>query len=291
MSIIVTGANGFIGSHTTRKLLDIGMSVKAVDLSFDNLTPHKNLETYTKDISVEDLSHIIAPGDIVLHLAALAKFADCEADWRRAFLVNTLGTLNVIKSCSKAERVIFSSTGSVYSVDSNIPIKENSPREPRNIYGMSKKYAEDLLMLKTVPYIILRYGYVYGSTKLHGAVGAFIDKLRKHEQPTIFGGVQVNDFTYIDDIVTANLLAIDTSALYEVFNIGTGKGTTVLNIFETIRNLLGSDIQPIVEPLRGTIDFPVFIYDTWKASNVLKFQASYTVRSGIKKTLKELNLI
>jgi len=292
MSVVVTGANGFIGMHTVRELLKEGYKVKAVDIHIDNLRQlkSKHLRLYKRDITQDKLSHIVKKGDTVLHLAAVSRFSTAQQNPELAIKVNVLGTLRMLEASKKARKFIFSSTGSVYKVTSS-PIREDFPREPRNIYGLSKKMAEDLIMISKVPYIILRYGYVYGPGKQHGAVGSFINRIVNGEPPIIFGGSQVNDFTYIKDIVKANLLAITTPITNEVFNIGTGKGVTILELLHWIKHLLNSNIEPIIKPLRTDIDFPIFVYCIHKAKKILNFKPKYGLVEGLFDMLKEMHLV
>jgi UDP-glucose 4-epimerase len=291
MNIIVTGANGFVGLHTVKQLIKEGYNVTAVDMATNNIENIAGLKIVKVDLTKDDLSTLVTPGDKVIHLAAVAKFADAENDPVKAINVNVIGTQRLLQACQgKAERIVHASTGSVYSNNAINPINEETPRGAKNMYGISKTFGEDLVMFSKTPYIILRYGYIYGMNKNWGAAGAFVDKILKNERPVIFGGTQINDFTYVKDIVRANLLALNASAVNQVYNIGTGEGYSVLELYQWIKKFMKSSVEPIVEQMRGGIDSSVFVYNTTKAQKVLKFEADWLVPDGIHDMLIEMNL-
>ena len=293
MRVVVTGANGFVGLHTVRELLDAGYDVLAVDITDSTLKARfkgdKRCEIATTNILDEDLKKIIKKEDKVLHLAAIARFDQARRSPQRAVKVNIEGTLNIIKACieKKAERLVYSSTGSVYSHNAPIPIREDAKREPDSIYGLTKKQAEEWIFLygENLPYIILRYGYIYGKDKDWGAVGAFLKRLKQGKRPLIFGGKQTNDFIYIKDIVQANLLALETEHTRQAFNIGSGRATSIKDVCELCIDAMGSNLTMEIKPARA-FDFPVFVYDISKAQTLLNFEPKWNLSKGIKDILK-----
>jgi len=293
MKVVVTGANGFVGLHTVRGLLDAGYDVLAVDITDSELKARfkgdKRCEIATTNILDENLKKIIKKEDKVLHLAAIARFDQAKRNPQRAVKVNIEGTLNIIKACieKKAERLVYSSTGSVYSHNAPIPIREDAKREPDSIYGLTKKQAEEWIFLygENLPYVILRYGYIYGKDKDWGAVGAFLKRLKQGERPLIFGGKQTNDFIYIKDIVQANLLALETEHTRQTFNIGSGRATSIKDVCELCIDAVGSNLTMEIKPARA-FDFPVFVYDISKAQTLLNFEPKWNLSKGIKDILK-----
>jgi len=293
MKVVVTGANGFVGLHTVRGLLDTGYNVLATDIADSELKARfkgdKRCEIATTNILDENLKKIIKKEDKVLHLAAIARFDQARQNPQRAVKVNIEGTLNIIKACieKKAERLVYSSTGSVYSHDAPIPIREDAKREPDSIYGLTKKQAEEWIFLygENLPYIILRYGYIYGKDKDWGAVGAFLKRLKQGERPLIFGGKQTNDFIYIKDIVQANLLALETEHVRQAYNIGSGRATSIKDVCELCIDAMGSNLTMEIKPARA-FDFPVFVYDISKAQTLLNFEPKWNLSKGIKDILK-----
>jgi len=287
--IVVTGASGFIGRHTVKELLERGYEVTGIDIEPSDVR-HKNLKDVQCDISSPQLSSHIAEGDKVLHLAAISTFGAAGQNPARAIRVNVEGTLNVIQSCieKKAERLVYSSTGSVYHKSSTVPIKEDSPRNPTSIYGLTKKQAEDWIMLygDRIDYVILRYAYIYGQGKDWGAIGNFLKRIKQGEQPIIFGGRQTNDFIYVRDIVESNVLALESEYLDQVYNIGTGVATSIKETCRMCLEVMNSDLGMKIEPPRP-FDIQMFVYDITKARLLLGFEPKWTLPQGIRDMLEQ----
>jgi UDP-glucose 4-epimerase len=230
-------------------------------------------------------------GDKVLHLAAIARFETAKANPQLAVRVNIEGTLNIIQACieKKAERLVYSSTGSVYSLDAPVPIREDAPREPSSLYGLTKKMAEDWIEFykNQLPYVILRYGYIYGKDKDWGAVGAFIKRLSNNQRPVVFGGNQTNDFVYVKDVTRANILALETQYTNMAYNIGTGRATSIRDVCEYCIKAMKSDLKMKIERAR-VFDYPIFVYDISKARTLLDFEPKWNVLNGITDMVKEL---
>lgn len=293
MRVVVTGANGFIGLHTVRGLLDAGYNVVALDISDSRLQTefkgNKRCTIATVNILDKDLARFVKQGDKVLHLAAIPRFDTASQNPQQAVRVNVEGTLNIIQTCieKKAERLVYSSTGSVYSRNVPVPIREDAAREPDSIYGLTKKQAEDWIFYfgDRLPYVILRYGYIFGKGKDWGAVGAFLKLLNEEKRPVVFGGKQTNDFIYIKDIVQANLLALETEHTRQAYNIGTGRATSIKDVCELCIKAMKSNLTMEIKPARE-FDFPVFVYDISKAQTLLKFDPKWNLLEGIEDILK-----
>ncbi|GAI29312.1 unnamed protein product, partial [marine sediment metagenome] len=174
MRVVITGSNGFIGKHIVKELLRNGYETLPIDI--------KN-KTNPIDFTASDFKDHLQEGDKVLHLGAIANFHDAEVNPQLAVRTNVEGTLNVIKACmkKKVERLVHASTGSIYDSLCPIPVKEDAVRNPKSIYGLTKRQAEDWIFHygqtkrdthAELPYIILRYPYVYGVGKDWGAIGA-----------------------------------------------------------------------------------------------------------------------
>lgn len=305
--VVVTGADGFIGSHMVQALLMKGYEVLAVDLKFNRLKEtdawsNSHLQTLKLDITDKNLSRFIEKDDKVLHLAAVSSFAPAEEDPQQAVRINVEGTVNVILACleqvkkngrivwkRKADRFVFSSTGSVLDPKTEMPAIENSPRKPTSIYGLSKKDAEDWIIFwakfTPLPYVILRYAFVYGNGKDWGAIGVFLKKIRNKESPVVFGGRQSNDFIYIKDLVQANLLALETQFTNQIFNVGTGDATSIKDVCKYCLKATESDLQMKIEPSR-VFDYQVFVYNMTKANTLLRFHPKWNVLDGIRDMVK-----
>jgi UDP-glucose 4-epimerase len=289
MRVVVTGANGFVGYHTVNELLKQGFNVLAIDLADNKLRASEawmnpNLQFHKTDILDSNLKNLLKQNDTVLHLAAVAHRHDVDVDPMTGYRINVLGTLQVILSCvaSKVRRLIYSSTGSVYSKNVQIPIRENEPREPHCLYGLSKKMAEDLVILhgNELNYIILRYGYVFGPMKGRGAIYNFLTKLAEGEKPVIYGGTQTEDFVYVRDVVQANILACESPYNNMIYNIGSGKPINIKEAAEECMRALNMEGEVEVKPMRW-MDYPAFVYDISKAGTLLRYTPEYSLHTGV----------
>jgi len=288
--VVITGACGFIGKHTVEELQRRDYEVLEVDI--------KN-ETNPIDFTTSDFKDYVQENDKVLHLGAVANFHDAEVNPQLAVKTNVIGTLNVIKACieKKAERLVHASTGSVFDSLCSIPVTEDAPKNPRSIYGLTKKQAEDWIFhygqIKRdahaeLPYMILRYPYVYGVGKDWGAIGAFIKRIKNNQPPIIFGGNQTNDFVYIKDVVEANMLALESQYLQQVYNIGSGREVTIEKTAHLCLELLDSKLQIEYQRPRG-FDLVRFFYDTSQAKRLLGFEAKWSLEDGLKDMLATLS--
>jgi len=293
MRVVVTGANGFVGLHTVKELLNVGYKVTAVDITDSKMQSefggNKRCTVTTMDILDKNLKRIVKKDDKVLHLAAIPKFDDARQNPQKAVRVNVEGTLNIIQACisERAERLVYSSTGSVYSSHVAVPIREDATREPNSVYGLTKKQAEDWIFFygDRLPYVILRYAYVYGKGKDWGAVGAFFKRIKEGKRPAVYGGKQTNDFIYIKDVVQANLLALGTDRTRQAYNIGTGRATSIKDVCELCIKASKTNLAMRIEPARE-FDFPVFVYDISKAQTLLDFDPKWSISRGIEDILK-----
>lgn len=276
--ILITGGMGFVGTHTSKALREKGYKVLDYDIK------------QGLDIRIfEQIATTIQSGDKVLHLAAVARFSEADQAPLHAYITNVEGTQNVAEACELvgAERLVYSSTGSVYMpITEEPPITEKFIAKGNSVYGCSK-YAGELWIknecIKT-PWIILRYAHLYGEGKIgHGAIGGFIDRMNRGLAPTLYGGAQSNDFTYIKDIVQANILALEApnKALNQEYNIGTGHELTTEEVFLQLKSFFEYDKE--FERLKQrTVDAQRFVYDISKARKLLKYDPKFTFEQGMR---------
>lgn len=250
---LVTGGAGFIGSHLVDRLLSEGYKVAVVDdLSagkLQNLNPSAIF--YHSDItqaSVQDIFNREQP-DLVFHLAARVSVTHSTGNPVDNAEVNILGTLRLLDAARHQgiDKFIFSSTGgAIYGNPESNPCSEETPAAPVSPYGLSKcmaeQYVELFHRLYHLNYTTLRYGNVYGPRQdPHGEAGViaiFIQSMLEGKQPRIFGdGDQERDFIYVDDVVEANIRAIDRGN-NRTLNIGSGAGSSVNHIFDSLKNAL-----------------------------------------------------
>lgn len=274
MKIIVTGGSGFIGSHTIKALREKGYNVFNYDIK----------EGY--DIrDFDQLSSAIEPGDKILHLAAIAKFDEADNNPLKAWTTNVEGTdcIARVGKHKKAERIIYGSTGSVYMpIEQEPPISEDFKVRGNSIYACTKLFGELAVKRSALPYIILRYAHLYGEGKLgSGAIGGFISRMERGLAPVLYGGKQSSDFTYIKDIVQANILALESDKLNETYNIGRGEELTTEDVFGQLRGFFNYDKEFERLPLR-TFDPNRFVYDISKAKKLLNYSPKYSFKAGMK---------
>lgn len=250
---LVTGGCGFIGSHIVDKLITMGHSVKVID----DLSAEENEKFYYndhaeyvhKDITRDDCYNDFAKVDYVFHLAARSRIQPTIGSPNECFEVNVVGTQRVLEwsRLNSVKRVIYSGTSSLYGHQNSIPFQPNMPANCLNPYSMSKWMGEQICQLYNQLYgltsIVLRYFNVYGPREpIKGeyapVVGLFKRQSKNKEFMTIVApGTQRRDFTYISDVVDANILAMKASVIdipHKIYNIGTGKNYSMWEITDMI---------------------------------------------------------
>ncbi len=276
MRVLVTGHRGFVGSATTAALRARGDTVTGYDvLDGQNLSDILLLvEAIERD-----------KPDVILHEAAIAQFSVADANPILAHEVNVIGTQNVVRAANMLSvPIVFASTGSVYMpLSQEPPITEDFPAAGNSVYGVTKFIAEEYVKRATVPWIVLRYAHLYGANKIgHGLIGGFRAAIEAGRHPVVLGGEQTNDFTYIDDVVAANLAALDApkAAWNEVYNVGTGTELSAIGAGRIICDVFDYWGEIDIAPPRS-VDPPRFVYDTSKATERLGFTAKVDFRSGL----------
>ena len=260
MRILVTGGAGFIGGHLADRLAADGNEVTVVDnLSTgfrENVAEAARLvEMDLNDPGLADVFDQSKP-DVVFHLAAQANVRKSIEDPACDARQNVLGSLNLFECARKTgvKSVVYSSTGGgIYGEPEALPVPEDHPINPLCHYGVSKytveKYLELYGRLYGMRYAILRYANVYGPRQNPkgeaGVVAIFSGLLLEGRQPHIFGdGTKTRDYVFVDDVVEANLLALG-KADGCIYNVGTGRQITDDQVYEAIRDAVGSDVSAI----------------------------------------------
>ncbi len=284
MKILITGNLGFVGSETTKLLEAKGHVIVGYDImNGQDIRDAGQLDSFVGQVMP----------DRILHLAAIARFADADNDPLLAYETNVRGTQNVSLVAGKYHiPVVYASTGSVYMpIVGTPPITEAFPGKGNSVYGCSK-YAGELFIKKNCNphYIILRYAHLYGKEKrMHGLIGGFIDRIKFGLAPVLYGGKQSNDFTYIKDVAEANLLALTApwDKWNQVYNIGTGEELTAEEAGKAIIAATGSKLK-IEKRAQRTVDPDRFFYDPKKAEVMLGFKAKYDFAAGLKDMFDEV---
>lgn len=305
MKILVTGGAGFIGSHIVDRLIDGGEDVVVIDnLHNENKKNlNKKAKFYKSDICSKDLEDIFKEEKIekVIHQAAQVSVVTSLKNPKFDAEVNVLGSINLLECCRKfnvGKIVYASSGGAIYGEPKYLPLDEKHPITPISHYGVSKYVVEIYLNLYRglygLKYTSLRYANVYGPRQdpygEGGVIAIFSNKLLRNEEPTIFGdGKQTRDFVYVEDVADANLLALEGGD-NEAFNIGTGKETSVNEIFESLKEITRGDIDPIYEEERkGEIKQSYVTYS--KAKEELNWEPKISLEEGLIKTVEYLKKI
>ena len=277
MKICITGHLGFVGSETSKLLIEEGHEVIGYDLmESNNICDYQQLESFVP---------LHRPSRI-LHLAAVARFADADKDPKLAFETNVMGTKNVVDVASKYNiPLVYSSTGSVYMpIEKEGQIKEDWSTKGNSVYGCTKNMGE-LYVREHTPHIILRYAHLYGKEKrMHGLIGGFADRISRGLAPTLYGGKQSNDFTYIKDVALANFKALTApwDKWNNTYNIGTGEELTTAEAGKAICEALNWPIDKIEIKEQRTVDPNRFWFDCSKAELLLGFKAQYRFADGLK---------
>jgi len=304
---LVTGGAGFIGSHIVDRLLIDGLEVTVVDnLStgqLKNIVYNENQQNFHSikgDIRDLDLiRRIVKEVDIVFHEAALISVVSSFKDPLTTHDVNVTGTLNLLKTClnSGVKRFIFASSASIYGETETLPMKENMVPGPISPYAVSKLAAEYYAKLFYKVYgletVCLRYFNVYGPRQRYGhysgVIPIFVNRLLSNEPPIIYGnGEQKRDFVNVQDIVDANMLALRSkNAVGHVFNIGTGKATSVNQLAKIVLQIFGKkDLQPVhTDPRPGDTKEGSYA-DISKARRVLGYDPKISLEDGIIKLVE-----
>jgi len=303
---LVTGGAGFIGSHVADLFLDKGYEVEIIDdLSSgkrDNLPERAKFH----DLSVvsPEAAAVIGGGnfDVIVHLAAQIDVRKSVADPLFDATTNILGTINIleaVKQSGKKTRVAFTSTGGAIYGDFNTPPNvETYPKDPESPYAISKLSAEYYLAyygrLHGIDHVAMRFGNVYGPRQdPHGEAGVvaiFCNRILEGKPLTIFGdGLQTRDYVYVGDVAQAVFLG----ATHEIpkpervdaraFNVGTGIGTSVVDLAKLLQEAAGSDAEIIFAARRPGEQQESFL-DAGKARKLLGWSPQVSLSEGLAKT-------
>ncbi|MCB9728076.1 MAG: SDR family oxidoreductase [Deltaproteobacteria bacterium] len=298
---LVTGGAGFIGSHITRALLARGDRVRVLD---DLSTGDRaNLEGTDAELIVgsildaDTLATAIRGCRTVFHLAAQVSVPHSMDDPPQTHEVNTTGTMRVFEAARTAgvARVVFSATCAVYGDEPTLPKRETSVLAPASPYAASKLAGEIYGQVWTrglgLEVVALRYFNVFGPRQspeggYAAAIPVFATRLLAGRPVTIFGdGGATRDFVFIDNVVDANLRAATAPGVAgQVFNIGTGVETSVLDLYHTIREAAGSTAEPSFGPERAG-DIRHSVADISRARDVLGWTPRVGIREGLQATV------
>ena len=303
---LVTGGGGFIGSHLTEALLRKGFEVRVLDdfstgkrenLIFEHRTP--SLDMVEGDIRDPALCQkVMERVDYVFHQAALPSVQRSVEDPLGSNAVNVGGTLNVLLAArdAKVKRVMYASSSSIYGDTPTLPKKEDMAPTPLSPYALQKYTGEQYCRLFSQLYgletVSLRYFNVFGPRQdpnsLYSAViPRFIDALLHGRSPIIYGdGEQSRDFTYIDNVVQANMLAMSAQRLQgEIVNIACGQRVSLNQLLGLLKQFIPSERTTVYEEARPG-DVRHSLADISKAKDCLRYEPIAGIETGLKKTVE-----
>jgi nucleoside-diphosphate-sugar epimerase len=305
-SILVTGGAGFIGSNLAEALLKQGHQVRVLDnfstgkkenLVFQN--DYEGLQVIEGDIRYSDICQQAAEGvEFVFHQAALPSVQRSVEDPLTSNSVNVEGTLNVLLAARDrgVKRVIYAASSSIYGDTPTLPKREEMPPNPLSPYALQKyigeRYCRLFFQLYGLETVSLRYFNVFGRKQdpasIYSAViPRFISAMMEERSPIVFGdGEQSRDFTYIDNVVRANLLAMSAERLHgEAINIACGERISLNQLLRILKGILGSFQPPIYkDPRQGDVKHS--LADIRKGKEVLGYEPSVGIEAGLGKTVE-----
>ena len=301
MKYAVTGGAGFIGSHLVKNLVEHGDEIIVIDNL--NTGKKKNIEKFSEkidffEVDIRDfnaIEDILKNVDGIFHEAALASVQDSFRIPDEFFDVNVKGTENIFKIGKKLGiKVVYASSSSVYGNPIQVPIKESDGKNPLNPYAKTKleddelaeKYARNGLKV-----IGLRYFNVFGpgqSKEYAGVIKLFLERIQQGLPPLINGdGLQVRDFVYVNDVVNANMSAMESNVDGEFFNIGTNSVVSVLDLANMIIKFSGLKLKPIHRPpVPG--DVKATQADITKAKMMLKWKPTTSIENWLKSAVLDV---
>ncbi len=302
--ILVTGGAGFIGSNLARSLSHAQNQVVVLDdlstgrkENIDDLIQQDTIEFIQGSITdLPLLQDSFRSIDYVFHEAALPSVPRSIKDPLTTNDININGTLNVLIAAkdNKVKKVIYASSSSVYGDTPTLPKLESMTPNPLSPYAVTKLTAEYYCQVFTtvfhLPTVSLRYFNVYGprqdpSSEYAAVIPKFITSVMNDQSPIIYGdGEQTRDFTYIDDVIQANILAAESNAT-GVFNAAGGRRITINELASTVMNLCGKTLKIKYQPSRPG-DIKHSLADSSKAHDAFGFTLKYDIEKGLKETIE-----
>lgn len=303
---LITGGAGLMGSHIADRLLAGGASKIILLDNFVRGSMH-NIDEQLKDPRVQlvrgDIRNLgllmeLANGmDGIFHMAAI-RITACADNPREAMEVMLMGTHNVFQAAveQKVGRLLYASSASIYGLADTFPTSEkHHPYNNRTYYGAAKIAGEGMIRsfaeMYGLQYVALRYFNVYGPRmdidgKYTEVLVRWLDRIEAGQTPMIFGdGLQTMDMVYIDDVIDANILAMESDVTDEVFNVASGSETSLLGLLQTLLRVTESTLEPEFMPERSVNPVPRRLADTSKAKEMLGFEAKVSVEEGLKRLI------
>ena len=303
MKILVTGGAGFIGSHVVDALIEKGHRVSVIDSLVSGRTENVNSQAkfYKADCNDSEIDRIfdVEKPEAVYHLAFNTNVPLSVRE--PLFDVQSItGSVKILENCrrTKIAKIIFSSSGFIYGNTDNFPTKEDEPFKPIAPYSISKYTVEQYIRfyrdVYAVPFVIFRLATVYGPRQMSGALNDYIEKISKNKQAELYGDKpKTRDYVFIKDVVTALLLALDYNlepSVEPIFNVGTGRETSLPEVCALIAKLLSKKNEPIYKPGRPG-ELERYCLDYSKIKKIFDWKPEYDLETGLKEILKYKKLL
>lgn len=300
---LVTGGAGFIGSNLVEQLIADGAKVRVID----NFSTGKreNLEPFQKQIDFREvdicnlsaLQKAVADCDTIFHQAAIPSVPKSVIDPITSHNADVTGTLHVLWAAKEAgvKRVVYAASSSAYGDSDVLPKRESMPPRPISPYGLMKYVGEEYCRLFTLLYgvetVSLRYFNVFGprqdpTSQYSGVLSRFITTMLRGDRPVIFGdGEQSRDFTFVSNVVAANLQACRSpKAVGNVYNVACGTRITLKEVVRVLNRILGTNLDPVFEPPRAG-DIKNSMADIQRAADDLGYSPQTGFENGLIKTV------
>jgi UDP-glucose 4-epimerase len=304
--VVVTGGAGFVGSNVVRRLLKSGASVVVLDDFYtgsDSNLPrsHPKLEVVRGSVTdVELVREVVKGATVVIHEAARNIMVSTRNP-REDYEVNIGGTLNVLLAVRETtvRRTVYASSASIYGNPRYLPINEDDATNVLSPYSVSKYAGENYCKVFYENYglstAVVRYSNVYGTAQhpdnpYCGVIAKFFDSVMSDQSPKIHGdGEQTRDYTYVDDVVEATLLAaFSAKAEGQIYNVGTGRETTVNKLVQMIIEVVGAKVEPTYVDRRDIDNIRRRVVNIEKIRRELRWVPSVTIEHGLRRTYQWL---
>lgn len=300
--LLITGGAGFIGHNLALYFRRRGFEVAIVD-SLERADPSVLVlfeslgVTFVRgDVKKEDVfGELLRNVDFVIHAAAYVDVEESVKIPTRYIDNNVVGTTAVAHVCAECRvPIVFLSSAAVYGDPTTLPISEDHPLNPLSPYGLSKVLGEKVVEFfggQGLRYTILRLFNVYGpghrTSSYTGVITRFIERVRQNLPPVIYGdGKQTRDFIHVLDVARFIELVVEKRPWGEVFNVGTGRPTKIIDLAKLVIKLFNLDIEPIYKPPRAG-DVRHSYADINKARKLLGFEPSIELEEGLKQLIQK----